>query len=31
MGDPGALLAIETLPLTLPAEEGVKLAEKPTL
>lgn len=31
MGEPGALLAIEMLPLALPAEDGVKLAEKLTL
>jgi hypothetical protein len=31
MGEPGALLAIEMPPLALPAEDGVKLAEKPTL
>jgi hypothetical protein len=31
MGEPGALLATEMLPLALPAEDGVKLAEKLTL
>jgi hypothetical protein len=31
MGEPGASLAIEMLPLALPAESGVKIAEKPTL
>ena len=31
IGEPGALLAIEMLPLALPAEDGVKLAEKPRL
>lgn len=31
MGEPGASLAIEMLPLALPAEDGVKLAEKRTL
>jgi hypothetical protein len=31
MGDPGTLLTIEMLPLALPAEGGVKFAEKPTL
>ena len=31
MGEPGASLTIEMLPLALPAADGVKLAEKPTL
>jgi hypothetical protein len=31
IGEPGALLAIEMPPLALPAEDGVKLAEKPAL
>ena len=31
MGEPGASLTIEMLPLALPAEDGVKLAEKPML
>jgi hypothetical protein len=31
MGEPGALLANERLPLAPPGEDGVKLAEKPTL
>ena len=31
MGEPGALLAIEMLPLAPPAEDGVKLAESPAL
>jgi hypothetical protein len=31
MGEPEASLAIEMLPLALPAEAGVKLAEKRTL
>ena len=31
MGEPGALLANEMLPLALPAEDGVKPVEKPTL
>jgi hypothetical protein len=31
IGEPGALLAIEMLPLALPAADGVKLAEKPRL
>lgn len=30
-GEPGALLAIEMPPLALPAEDGMKLAEKPML
>jgi len=30
-GEPGALLAIEMLPLAPPAEDGVKLAETLTL
>jgi len=31
MGELGASLTIEMLPLALPAEDGVKLAEKPML